>query len=124
MLSIGNTILRAANFVFLVIALGLTGSLAGTTVTQSNLQVNFGVFASAFALLTSSFYGIWDPPALPTLILLDAYDPTERLSSSVTLIAPPGSDAADGMTFSVSDGTQTVILEYDDPALRNGSTAS
>lgn len=58
MLSIGNTILRAANFVFLIIALGLTGSLAGTTVTQSNLQVNFGIFASVFGLLTSSFYGV------------------------------------------------------------------
>ena len=71
----------------------------------------------------SSFYGLWDPPGLPTLILTEAYDPTERLSSSVTLIAPPGSDAADGMTFSVSDGTREVILEYDDPALRNGVTA-
>ena len=72
MLSIGNTILRAANFVFLVIALGLTGSLAGTTVTQSNLQVNFGVFASAFGLLTSSFYGIFAwPIILATFDLLN-----------------------------------------------------
>ncbi len=71
----------------------------------------------------SSFYGVWDPPGLPTLILTEAYDPTERLSSSVTLIAPPGSDAADGMTFTVSDGTKSVVLEYDDPALRNGVAA-
>ncbi|SGZ51799.1 CIC11C00000001992 [Sungouiella intermedia] len=58
MLAIGDTILRALNFVFLVIALGLTGSLAASTVYQLNPQVNFGVFAAAFALLTSSFYGI------------------------------------------------------------------
>lgn len=58
MLAIGDTILRSFNFVLLVIALGLTGSLAATTVWQSNPQVNFGVFAAAFALLTSSFYGV------------------------------------------------------------------
>lgn len=58
MLAIGDTILRGVNFVFLVIALGLTGSLAATTVWQLNPQVNFAVFAAAFGILTSSFYGI------------------------------------------------------------------
>lgn len=57
-LAIGDSILRVVNFVFLVIALGLTGSLAATTVWQHNPQVNFAVFAAAFAILTSSFYGI------------------------------------------------------------------
>ncbi|GME69133.1 unnamed protein product [[Candida] boidinii] len=58
MLSIGDIILRAINFAFLVIILGLTGSLAATTVTQSNPQVNFCVFVGAFGILTSTFYGI------------------------------------------------------------------
>lgn len=58
MLAIGDTILRGVNFVFLVIALGLTGSLAATTIKQLNPQVNFGVFATAFAILTSTFYGV------------------------------------------------------------------
>lgn len=58
MLAIGDTVLRGFNFVFLVIALGLTGSLAATTVTQSNPQINFAVFAAAFGILTSTFYGI------------------------------------------------------------------
>ncbi|OBA24249.1 hypothetical protein METBIDRAFT_35830 [Metschnikowia bicuspidata var. bicuspidata NRRL YB-4993] len=58
MLAIGDVILRGINFVFLVIALGLTGSLAATTVYQLNSQVNFAVFAAAFGLLTSSFYGV------------------------------------------------------------------
>ncbi|KAK6205362.1 uncharacterized protein RJT21DRAFT_15386 [Scheffersomyces amazonensis] len=58
MLAIGDTILRGFNFIFLVIALGLTGSLAATTITQSNPQINFGVFAAAFGILTSSFYGV------------------------------------------------------------------
>ena len=50
MLAIGDVILRAFNFVFLVIALGLTGSLAATTITQHNPQINFAVFAAAFGL--------------------------------------------------------------------------
>lgn len=58
MLALGDSILRVINFVLLTIALGLTGSLAATTVTQHNPQVNFGVFAAAFGIVTSSFYGI------------------------------------------------------------------
>lgn len=58
MLAIGDTILRLTNFVILVIVLGLTGSLAATTVWQLNPQVNFAVFTAAFAILTSSFYGV------------------------------------------------------------------
>ncbi|KAK6463083.1 hypothetical protein DFJ63DRAFT_318261 [Scheffersomyces coipomensis] len=58
MLAIGDSILRAVNFVILVIALGLTASLSASTITQNNPQVNFGVFAAAFGLLTSSFYGV------------------------------------------------------------------
>jgi hypothetical protein len=68
----------------------------------------------------SSFYGVPFPRPVPTLLLTEAYDPTERLSSAITLIAPRGTDATDGMTFRVGDGTGEVILEYDDPALRNG----
>ncbi|EGV62417.1 hypothetical protein PSN45_001165 [Yamadazyma tenuis] len=59
MLAIGDVILRAFNFVILVIALGLTGSLAATTSDHTNPQVNFAVFAAAFGLLTSSVYGVF-----------------------------------------------------------------
>ena len=58
MLAIGDSILRSINFVFLVIALGLTCSLAANTISHSNSQVNFAAFASAFGLLTSSIYGV------------------------------------------------------------------
>ena len=57
MLAIGDTVLRAVNFVLLVIALGLTASLAATR-KHNNPQVNFAVFASAFGILTSSIYGV------------------------------------------------------------------
>lgn len=58
MLAIGDVILRAFNFVILVIALGLTGSLAATYPDHTNPQVNFAVFAAAFGVLTSSIYGV------------------------------------------------------------------
>lgn len=58
MLAIGDTVLRVVNMVFLVVALGLTGSLAATTIFQLNSEVNFAVFACAFGLLTSTFYGV------------------------------------------------------------------
>ncbi|GME80330.1 unnamed protein product [Ambrosiozyma monospora] len=58
MLSYGDLSLRTINFIFLVIILGLSGSLAATTNTQHNPQVNFVVFAAAWGLLTSTFYGI------------------------------------------------------------------
>lgn len=57
MLSYGDLSLRAVNFLFLIIVLGLSGSLAATTLTQANPQVNFCVFAAAWALLTSTIYG-------------------------------------------------------------------
>lgn len=58
MLAIGDVVLRAVNFVFLIIGLGLTISLAATPITQGNPQVNFCVFACAFAILTSTIYGV------------------------------------------------------------------
>lgn len=58
MLAIGDSILRVVNFVFLVVALGLTGSLAATTNHHNNPQVDFAVFAAAWGILTSSLYGI------------------------------------------------------------------
>lgn len=57
-LSLGDATLRIVNFCFLVIILGLTGSLAATTVTQHNPQVNFAIFTAAFGLLFSSIYGL------------------------------------------------------------------
>lgn len=55
MLAIGDTVLRGVNFVFLLIALAITGSLAAG---HNNSQVSFSVFAAAFAILTSSLYGV------------------------------------------------------------------
>ncbi|CAR24394.1 MARVEL domain-containing protein [Lachancea thermotolerans] len=58
MLSILDNSLRALNFAFLVIILGLTGSLAATHKTHNNPQVNFAIFTAAFGLLFDSLYAI------------------------------------------------------------------
>ncbi|GAV27435.1 hypothetical protein PMKS-000903 [Pichia membranifaciens] len=58
MLSYGDITLRIINFIFLTVALGLTASLAATTVTHHNPQVSYCVFAAAWGILSSSFYGI------------------------------------------------------------------
>lgn len=58
MLSYGDITLRTINFIFLTIALGLTASLAATTVTRHNPQVSFCVFACAWGILSSAFYGV------------------------------------------------------------------
>lgn len=51
-----DPILRGVLFLFLVITLGLTGSLiAGAN--QTNPQVNFGLFAAVFGLVFGVFYG-------------------------------------------------------------------
>lgn len=52
-----DPILRALNFFFLIVVLGLTGSLIhGQEDTSS--RVNFALFTSVFGLVTSSLYGI------------------------------------------------------------------
>ena len=68
----------------------------------------------------SAFYGVAVTPPLPTLVLTEAFEPTQRLAPSVTLSAPAGANATDGMIFTVGDGTDEVVLEYDHPNLRNG----
>lgn len=56
-LSIADNALRALNFAFLVIVLGLTGSLIAGQDAHSS-RVNFALFAAVFGLVTSSFYGL------------------------------------------------------------------
>lgn len=52
-----DPVLRGVLALWAIIALGLTGNLAATSDRQ-NPQVNFGVFAAAFAILFSCLYGI------------------------------------------------------------------
>lgn len=58
MLSIFDNSLRLVNFVFLVIILGLTGSLIHGSDNGTHSRVNFALFASVFGLLFDSIYAI------------------------------------------------------------------
>ncbi|SCW02347.1 LAFE_0F04434g1_1 [Lachancea fermentati] len=57
MLSILDNSLRLVNFCFLVIVLGLVGSLIATQ-SHGNPRVNFCIFTAAFALVFDSFYAV------------------------------------------------------------------
>jgi len=56
-LFITNSVLRGLQFIFLVICLGLTGSLIENQFHHVN-SVNFMMFASVWGLLFSVFYGL------------------------------------------------------------------
>lgn len=57
MAALADPILRGLLFVFLVICLGLTGALIESA-DHTNPQVNFGIFAAVFGLVTACFYGL------------------------------------------------------------------
>ncbi|EDO15172.1 hypothetical protein Kpol_1017p6 [Vanderwaltozyma polyspora DSM 70294] len=76
MLSLADNIMRAINFCFFVICMGLIGSLLATEKGHSS-RVNYCMFVPPFAVVTDSFYGIlaniWTTPfAWP--IILFAFD--------------------------------------------------
>jgi hypothetical protein len=48
-----------------------------------------------------------------------SFDTNARLAQQVTLIAPAGREVADGQTFDLSDGVNTLTFEYDDIELRS-----
>ena len=51
------------------------------------------------------------------------FDPRDRLTQSVTLVAPAGNQLFDGKTFTLGDGLRTVIFEYDDATIADGVAA-
>lgn len=65
-----DLVLRGLNFFFLIVVLGLTGSLISGQ-DDSNSRVNFALFASVFGLITSTIYGalaqVFQPLAWPVL---------------------------------------------------------
>jgi hypothetical protein len=69
----------------------------------------------------STKYGLSDPnPVFPNLELYDTFDTNQRLADGVTLIARGGEYLADGQTLTVSDGSRTIIFEFEDITISNG----
>ncbi|XBW34590.1 hypothetical protein QEN19_000153 [Hanseniaspora menglaensis] len=59
MLSIFDNSLRALNFIFLIIILGLTGSLIHGSDNGNHSRVNFALFAAIFGLVFDSVYALF-----------------------------------------------------------------
>ena len=77
----------------------------------------------SFRTVTFAEYGI--PVETPTstgLAILRGFDTNDRLSDAFTIVAPAGSDIADGDTFIIGDGINTVTFEYDEIAATNGTS--
>ncbi|GCE97765.1 hypothetical protein ZYGM_004870 [Zygosaccharomyces mellis] len=75
MLALTDNILRAVNFCFLVILLGLVGKLIqGSHSGNHNSRVNFCIFAAAFGVVSDSFYGVlanlFAPFAFPIILFI------------------------------------------------------
>ena len=49
-----------------------------------------------------------------------ALNSNDRVAQQTTLIASPGSQIADGQTFQLSDGVDTIVFEFEDGDLDNG----
>ena len=65
----------------------------------------------------SAEYGV---PDGDTLALYRSFDTNDRLAQNFTIEAPFGHEVADGQTFSLSDGIDTLVFEFDDQAIPAG----
>ncbi|GIW92549.1 MAG: hypothetical protein KatS3mg110_0590 [Pirellulaceae bacterium] len=68
----------------------------------------------------SAEYGVRNPFDPPALLLLRSFDTNDRLSQEFTLIAPAAYQVVDGQTFTLSDGVNSVVFEFEDVTLGNG----
>ena len=66
-------------------------------------------------------HGLSDESPDPTLQLYRGFDVDDRLVEGVTLVVEGGHIFADGQTFSVGDGQQTVTFEFDDMTAAGGN---
>jgi hypothetical protein len=71
----------------------------------------------------STSYGIVNQPPFPPFLLTRSFDASDRLAQGTTLVAAAGALFADGQTFSISDGANTVVFEFNDAPLGNGVAA-
>ena len=61
--------------------------------------------------------------AAPSLVLTRSIDTNDRVANQTSLVVPSGGGIGDGETFSISDGTNTVIFEFEDVSAGNGVAA-
>ncbi|MCH5377800.1 MAG: MSCRAMM family adhesin SdrC, partial [Planctomycetes bacterium] len=60
---------------------------------------------------------------LPGLVLTRSFDTNDRHTQQTTIVAPAGNRLADGDTFTLGDGSGTLVFEFDDLSLPAGHPA-
>lgn len=83
---------------------GFTEILTGTYQIEIRRGATYGIGGTAF----------------PSLGLVQSFDTNHRHAQQTTLIAPSGSEIADGQTFALSDGINTLTFEFDDTSITTG----
>lgn len=107
----------------------------GETVVGSNVAAaNRGQFiANALApanpitlgeyqleLRAAGEFAVSDPLDPTVLVVVNSLDSNDRLSQEHALVAPAASDIIDGQIFTISDGVNSVIFEFEDATIGNG----
>lgn len=63
-----------------------------------------------------------NPFAPPDYVLFRSIDTNDRLNQSFALVAPAANELADGQTFTLSDGVNSLVFEFDDVTINDGVT--
>ncbi|MCL4201298.1 MAG: pre-peptidase C-terminal domain-containing protein [Pirellulaceae bacterium] len=106
----------------------VTGANAATTpvafvpnTTQPANETNTGAYQLEIRQATP--YALTDATPEPTLVLDTGFDINDRLAEGVSITINDGSVFADGQTFTIRGGLETVVFEFDDLTAANGVAA-
>lgn len=99
-----------------------TGAVAtGAFISNPNAPANAVTVGDyQLEIRRSAEYGVANPFAPPAQLLLRSLDTNDRLSQEHTLLAPAAYQVVDGQTFTLSDGVNSVVFEFEDVNLNNG----
>ncbi len=86
----------------------------GATITTPTAGIEFGEYQ--IEIRRASQYTLGGAPDR-------SFDPRDRLTNVVTLLAPDGADVFDGKTFTIGDGLREVVFEYENVAFNDGVEA-
>ncbi|MFK7818342.1 MAG: hypothetical protein AB8G99_06470, partial [Planctomycetaceae bacterium] len=126
---------NAVNGVYIddiIIGFAERGEMATATPLNSGFIDNFEITKPAIGGTTDILVGPYDVEVRraaefgfsqdddPSLILTRTIDTNDRVASQTTLTVPSGGDVVDGETFSISDGSNVVVFEFDDATSGDG----
>jgi hypothetical protein len=86
--------------------------------TQPANEIDRGAYQLEIRQATP--YALTDAVPEPTLVLDTGFDINDRLAEGVSIAVNDGSVFADGQTFTIRGGVDTVVFEFDDLTVANG----